>query len=411
MMSENNRQPLPLAGIRVLDLSRALAGPYATALLADLGAEVIKVESIKGGDSSRGWPPFENDHSLYFDSTNRGKSSIAVDFYSAAGKELLWRLALSCDVIVENFRPGVLGTTGLDPDLLRAAKPELIIASVSGFGATGPLSQAAGLDQVAQGMSGLMSVTGADADNMFRVGVPIIDMASGIVTALGVAAALAGRERHGSGMEVATSLLETALSLSSFQGQRFLSTGEVPVPQGNNHPTLSPYGAFNTADVPLIIAVGNQKQWVQFCELMNEPDLADDPDYRTGRLRTANRQELKRRIEQLLSADTAERWMERLRAAKIPAGPIYNYQQAFDDKQVQSLGMVQTLRRRDGSELPLLRGPISIDRQAPTIRKAPPELGEDTRSVLKQLNLTEDQIIGLVEAGIVLTADAAQGVA
>ncbi|HEY8752220.1 MAG TPA: CaiB/BaiF CoA-transferase family protein [Arthrobacter sp.] len=402
---------LPLAGIRVLDLSRALAGPYATALLADLGAEVIKVESIKGGDSSRAWAPFENDHSLYFDSTNRGKSSIAVDFYAEAGRDLLWRLALRCDVVVENFRPGVLSTMGLDPDLLRAAKPELIIASVSGFGATGPLSQAAGLDQVAQGMSGLMSVTGADAENMFRVGVPIIDMVSGIVTALGVAAALAGRERNGSGMEVSTSLLETALSLSSFQGQRFLSTGDVPVPQGNNHPTLSPYGAFNTADLPLIIAVGNEKQWVQLCELLNEPELADDPDYRTGRLRTLNRQELKRRIEQLLLADTAEHWMERLRAAKIPAGPIYNYEQAFADKQVQALGMVQTVHRSDGTVLPLLRGPISIDRQAPHIRKAPPALGEDTRSVLAELNLTDDQIIGLVEAGIVLTADATQGVA
>lgn len=410
-MYEGVRGGLPLSGIRVLDLSRALAGPYATALLADLGAEVIKVESIKGGDSSRGWAPFENEHSLYFDSTNRGKSSIAVDFYSTAGKDLLWKLALSSDVVVENFRPGVLSTMGLDPDLLRAAKPDLIIASVSGFGATGPLSQAAGLDQVAQGMSGLMSVTGEDTDNVYRVGVPIIDMVSGIVTALGVAAALAGRERNGKGMEVATSLLETALSLSSFQGQRYLSTGDVPVPQGNNHPTLSPYGAFNTADVPLIIAVGNEKQWVQLCELLNEPQLAEQPEYLTGRLRTLNRQELKRRIEQLLKADTAQHWMQKLRAAKIPAGPIYNYEQAFADDQVQALAMVQTVRRHDGSELPLLRGPISIDRKATEIHKAPPALGEDTRAILAALDLTEEQVIGLVDSGIVRTADQAQGVA
>ena len=410
-MFEGERGDLPLSGIRVLDLSRALAGPYATALLADLGAEVIKVESLKGGDSSRGWAPFENEHSLYFDSTNRGKSSIAVDFYSAAGKELLWMLALNSDVVVENFRPGVLSSMGLDPDLLRAAKQDLVVASVSGFGATGPLSQAAGLDQVAQGMSGLMSVTGEDSENVYRVGVPIIDLVSGIVTALGVTAALVGRERNGKGMEVATSLLETALSLSSFQGQRFLSTGDVPVPQGNNHPTLSPYGAFNTADVPLIIAVGNEKQWVQLCGILNEPQLAEQPEYATGRLRTLNRQGLKVRIEQLLEADTAQHWMQKLRAAKIPAGPIYNYEQAFADDQVQALAMVQTVYRHDGTELPLLRGPISIDRKATKIHKAPPALGEDTRAVLAALDLTEEQINALVDSGIVRTTDHAQGVA
>ncbi|WP_427006631.1 CaiB/BaiF CoA transferase family protein [Pseudarthrobacter sp. H2] len=401
-----NGPALPLEGVKVLDLSRALAGPYATALLTDLGADVTKVESIKGGDSTRQWPPFENDQSLYFDSANRGKSSLALDFYSADGKALLWKLALASDVVVENFRPGVLSKMGLDPAELRAAKPELIIASVSGFGTTGPLSQAAGLDQVAQGMSGLMSVTGADSENMFRVGVPIIDMVSGIFTAFGIAAALAGRERHGAGMDVSTSLLESALSISSFQGQRFLSLGEVATPQGNNHPVLSPYGVFKTADVPVIIAVGNEKQWQQLCELLGQPQLALDPLYVTGKLRTLNREKLKGKVEHLLAQRGGKEWVSSFREAKIPAGPIYTFKEVFEDTQVQALEMVQQLRRSDGTALPLLRGPLSLNGKAPEIRKAPPALGEDTLRVLAELELSESQIQGLLDSGIVMAAPA-----
>lgn len=395
---------LPLAGIKVLDLSRALAGPYATALLADMGATITKVESIKGGDSTRQWPPFEGQHSLYFESTNRGKSSIALDFYSAKGQELLRQLALDADVVVENFRPGVLADIGLDPAELRAEKPSLVIASVSGFGSSGPLSQAAGLDQVAQGMSGLMSVTGADADSMTRVGVPIIDMVSGIFTAFGIAAALAGRVSSGKGAEVSTSLLEAAISLSCFQGQKYLSTGQIPTPAGNSHPSLSPYGVFATGDIPIIIAVGNEKQWQQLCALLGEPTLADEAEFSTGRLRAENRRDLQVRLEALLAHDSGTNWVDRLREVKIPAGPIYNFAQVFADPQVRSLNMVQQLTRTDGSALPLLRGPISVNGAAPTIRKVPPMLGEDTLAVLADLHLSEEQIAGLVDAGIVHAA-------
>jgi crotonobetainyl-CoA:carnitine CoA-transferase CaiB-like acyl-CoA transferase len=392
---------LPLSGIVVLDLTRALAGPYATALLSDLGATVTKVESIKGGDSTRGWPPFEGDHSLYYDSTNRGKSSIALDFYSEEGRALLKRLALASDVVIENFRPGVLAEIGLDPDELRAEKPGLVVASVSGFGATGPLSQTAGLDQVAQGMSGLMSVTGADADNLYRVGVPIIDIVSGIFTVVGILASLLDRERTGTGHTVSTSLLEAAIALSVFQGQRYLSTGVVPEPQGNDHPVLAPYGVFATADIPVIIAVGNEKQWHDLCALVGDPALADHPDLATGKLRTEHRAELKRRLEALLAARPGTEWVEAFRAARIPTGPIYTYAQVFEDAQVKHLDMVQHVTRADGSDLPLLRGPVSIDGVAPRIRKAPPALGEDTRAVLTGLGLTDDQVQGLLDAGIV----------
>jgi CoA:oxalate CoA-transferase len=396
--------PLPLEGITVLDLTRALAGPYATALLADMGATITKVESMRGGDSTRGWPPFENDHSLYFDSVNRGKSSIALDFYTPEGKALLRRMALASDVVIENFRPGVMAEMGLDAAGLRAEKPSLVIASVSGFGSTGPLSQTAGLDQVAQAMSGLMSVTGKNASELYRVGIPIIDIYAGVFTAFGIVAALVGRERTGSGLEVSTSLLESAIAISAFQGQRFLSTGIVPEPQGNNHPVLAPYGMFATADIPIIIAVGNDKQWRDLCVLVGDPQLLSEAAYVTGSLRLANRDALTARLELALAARPGLEWVEELRNARIPTGPIYNYRQVFEDPQVKHLDMVQHVTRADGTDLPLLRGPLSVNGTALGIRKAPPALGEDTEAVLEALGLTDEQVTGLIAAGIVTTA-------
>jgi CoA:oxalate CoA-transferase len=278
----------------------------------------------------------------------------------------------------------------------------LIIASVTGFGPTGPLSQAAGLDQVAQGMSGLMSVTGADQDHRYRVGLPVIDIFAGVFTAFGVASALAARRESGRGATVATSLLESALAISTFQGQRYLSTGEVPVPQGNDHPVLSPYGVFQSGDIPIIIAVGSDKQWLQLCQLLQAPDLAEAPEYRTGKLRTQNRDRLKAELEHLLEHRPGTEWVEQFRTAGIPAGPIYDYRQAFEDPQVKHLDMVRSVYRHDGTVLPLLRGPLSIDGHTTPVRKAPPALGEDTRAVLSRLELTTEQIEGLIASGIVL---------
>lgn len=399
--STTANQGLPLAGITVLDLSRALAGPYATSMLADMGAHVIKVEGINGGDSSRSWPPFENEHSLYFDSANRNKSSVALDFYSVQGKELLRSLADQADVLIENFRPGVLATIGLEPELLRTTNPGLVIASISGFGTEGPLAATAGLDQVAQGMSGLMSVTGADAQNMFRFGVPIIDMSAGMVTAFGIASALTQRAATGVGIDVSTSLLETALGLSAFQGQRYLSNGELPVPQGNDHPVLAPYGVFRTRDIQIIIAVGNDKQFGQLARVVGDPALTVDPRYANGRERSLNRKELAAHLETLLAAKPGLDWLDDLRDAKIPCGPIHNFAQVFEDPQVKAVDMVRRVKRSDGSDLPLLRGPLRINGTATGISKAPPALGEDSRSVLEALGLDSSQIDALIDAGIV----------
>lgn len=390
----------PLSGVVVLDLSRALSGPYCSALLADLGAQVIKVEGANGGDVTRLWPPFEDEHSLYFESTNRNKSSIALDFYSADGQAVLHRLMGQADVLLENFRPGVMAKLGLDAEDLRREHPELIVASITGFGTAGPLREAAGLDQVAQGMAGLMSVTGPDAGHPYRFGVPIIDMVSGIFTALGIAASLAGRARTGHAAAVATSLLESALALSAFQGQGYLSTGKVPAPQGNDHASLTPYGTFRTADIPLIIAVGNERQWTQFCDLLGDPDLAIDSRFVTGRLRTEHRDELRQRLEELLMLHPAAEWMKVIRAAGIPCGPIYTYDQVFADEQVQALDMVQHLTRTDGSDLPLLRGPLSLDGAPTPVHKVPPQLGEDTAVILAAAGLSPEQINDLIDRGV-----------
>ena len=391
----------PLAGVTVLDLSRALAGPFCTALLADLGATIIKVESLKGGDITRAWPPFENEHSLYFESINRGKSSIALDFYSARGQALLREMALNSGVIVENFRSGVMSELGLDPDELRAAKPELVVASISGFGEVGPLAQSAGLDQVAQAMSGLMSVTGPNASEFYRFGIPIIDTVSGIFSALGIVSALFARSSSGEGAVVSTSLLESALAISSFQGQRVLSTGVAPTPTGNDHPSLTPYGVYQASDGPLVIAVGNDKQWVQFCEILGEPALASDARFTSGRDRTANRDALKAALERLLAARTAIDWTQRIREAGIPVGPIYTYDQVFEDEQVKALKMVVPTQRNDGSTLPLVRGPLSFNHVPTAVTKTPPALGEDTRSILASYGLSAPAIDELIAAGVV----------
>lgn len=387
-------------------MSRALAGPYATSLLSDLGAYVIKVESIRGGDSSRDWPPFDGEYSLYFDSVNRGKHSIAIDMYTAAGKELIRELAATADVLVENFRPGVMAAMGLDPAELRARTPGLIVASVTGFGTSGPLAQAPGLDQVAQGMTGLMSVTGPDSEHVYRVGVPIVDLVSGMNTALGIVAGLVGRGRDGTGVEVSTSLLESGLALGVFQSQRYLSTGQLPTPQGNTHPSLTPYGVFATADLPVIIATGSQKQWLALCGLLGAPELAQRPDYADAKLRHAHEPALRAELETLLRAETAAHWLPLLRTAGIPSGPIYNYQQVFADPQVRTLNIVETVQRADGTELPLVRGPISINGEPPRVGKPPPALGQDSLEVLSQLQLTDEQVARLLLSGVVLDGGA-----
>lgn len=392
---------LPLSGIRVIDLSRALAGPYCTALLADMGAEVIKIETVTGGDSSRAWPPFEGNHSLYFDSTNRNKKSLSVDLYSGPGRKLLTDLLASADALVENFKPGTMDKMGFGTEILKTINPRLIVSSITGYGRQGPWKNRAGLDQVIQAASGLTSVTGKNQEETYRVGIPVIDIATGMVSAFALVSSLYARAQGGEAQNVSTSLFETALGLSAFQGQTALSLDRAPSPQGNNHPTIAPYGAFATGSDDIVVAVGTQSQWAMFCTVLGRNELSEDPRFTTGRDRSENREELNAIITRELATRPANQWIEGFNDAGIPCGPVYDYLQAVNSEQARALGLIAETKRSDGSNLRVLRGPISIGNAPTPVRQAPPALGEHSREILSGMGLDNEQIDLLMTKGIV----------
>jgi crotonobetainyl-CoA:carnitine CoA-transferase CaiB-like acyl-CoA transferase len=392
---------LPLEGITVIDLSRALAGPYCSALLADLGARVIKVES-GSGDPSRIWPPFEDDHSLYYESTNRNKESIWLNLYEQEGKQVFEELLSQADVLLENYKLGTLGKMGYTAERLEEINAELIHVSVTAFGERGPLSSQPGLDQVVQGAAGMTSVTGPAEGPGYRVGLPIVDLSSGIMAAFTAVSMILGRDRGSKARRASTSLYETAVSLSAFQGQAALSTGVAPSRKGNDHPSITPYGVYETATVPIIIAVSTQKHWKDFCEIIGRPDIETDRRFETGAQRTAHRDELNELLNSTLKHETADSWIDKISAAAIPVGPILDYKQVVDAEQTRALEMIQDVTREDGSPLQVFRGPISIDGKPVTVRKAPPSLSQDAFDILVDAGLDVETIEELIEKGVVL---------
>ena len=390
---------LPLVGTRVLDLTRALSGPFCTALLGDLGADVLKVEPLRG-ELCRHFGPYDGEESLYFVAVNRNKRSIAIDMWSPAGRDVLRTIVGQCDVLVENFRPGVLDAL-LGEEWLKTTHPELIVAAISGFGHVGPRRGEACFDQIAQGMGGFMSLTGTPESGPMRSGIPLSDILSGMFAALGVCASLAGDRR---GQSVNTSLLESILAVLTFQGQQYLSLGEVPEPAGNDHPVTVPYGVFQTADQPINLAASTDGQWTSLCELIGAPELATDERFATPRKRFENKPELIPELDTRLALKPASEWMELLTAASIPCGPINDLAQTFAEPQLKALGVVQEVTHSVLGTIPVARGPLWIGGAATDVRRAAPMLGEHTIEILSECGHSPEAIERLIDDGIVATA-------
>jgi crotonobetainyl-CoA:carnitine CoA-transferase CaiB-like acyl-CoA transferase len=386
--------PGPLAGLRVLELARILAGPWAGQILADLGADVIKVERKGAGDDTRGWgPPFvpaaDGSHlgAAYFHGTNRGKRSIELDFESAEGQRIVKKLAARSDILIENFKVGGLKKFGLDYASLAPDNPRLIYCSVTGFGQTGPSASRAGYDLMAQGMGGFMSLTGAAGGEPTRAGVPVADIFTGVYSVVGVLAALAERERTGRGTLVDTALIDTQVGVLANQALNFLVSGELPERIGNAHPNIVPYQVFPVADGHIIIATGNDSQYQKLCAVLGEPKLADDPNYHDNRARLAHRDELIARLTELTTRITSADLLAKLEAVGVPAGPINNLEQVFDDAQVVHRGMRLELpsTAAKGGKIPGVRTPIVIGGQPMAAERPSPRLGEHTAEILREI--------------------------
>jgi formyl-CoA transferase len=375
--------PLPLAGTRVLDLSHALAGPYCTMLLGDLGADIIKVEP-PGGDQSRQWgPPFINGESSYFLSVNRNKRSVVLDLKSEAGLAAAEALAMACDVFVENFKPGTMARLGLGAEKLQGMKAALVYVSISGFGQNQPAL--AGYDQIAQGTSGMMSVNASPDGPPTKVGVPVGDITAGMFAAHAVLAALLERARTGRGRHIDVALNDALLALFTYQAGRLFATGEVPNQEGNFHATIAPYGTFAVRDGFINVAVATDAQYRRFCEALDAPDLGDDPRFATNAKRQASRAELVNEIERHLTKGKRDEWLERFQAFGIPAGPILDIAEAFASPLATARQMRVEVDHPTAGRISQVGAPWKVDGTSSPIRLPPPRLGQHTEEVLREL--------------------------
>jgi crotonobetainyl-CoA:carnitine CoA-transferase CaiB-like acyl-CoA transferase len=387
---------LPLGDVRVIDLTVARAGPTCVRQLADWGADVVRVEPAAGAapaDDRRPSPDFQNLH--------RNKRSLTLDLKSEEGRALLHRLVDRADVLVENMRPPVKARLGFDYETVHARNPRLVYGSISGFGQTGPYAQRGGVDQIAQGMGGLMSVTGPPGGGPVRVGIPVSDLSAGLYLAIGILVALHERERTGQGQWVQTSLLEAMIAMMDFQAARWTIAGDLPGQEGNNHPTQTPMGCFATADGHVNVAGAGGRLWVALTGAIGMPELRDDERFATGPKRWANRDALNAIVaERLLTRTTAE-WVAAFNAVGVPAGPVYRLDEVFADPQVRHLGLVAPVRSPAQGEMGLVRNAVTTSNAVPTVREPAPGLGEHTAAVLTELGVTAEELAGLRERGVV----------
>ncbi len=373
----------PLEGIVVVDLSRILAGPYCTFLMAEMGARVIKVEPPKGGDDARAYGPFVNGKSTYFASVNRGKESIALDLKSDGDRKIFEQLLAKADVVVENFRPGTMEKLGYGWEQLHPKYPKLIYASASGFGHTGPNSKDPAYDMVMQGMGGIMSITGNEGQPPARVGMSIGDIGAGLYTAVAVNAALIHRMKTGESTKVDIAMFDCQLALMENAIMRYTVEGEVPGPLGARHPTITPFQAFATSDGSIIIAAGNDSLFIKMCDALGRPDWASDPNHKTNALRLKHYKHLWHEIESVLKQNTTTHWLAVLGKAGIPCGPINNVAQAISHPQVAARNMLVSVPDGSGGTLKLAGNPLKMSAfDDPTTRRAAPDLDADRAAIL-----------------------------
>ena len=392
----------PLAGLTVLDLSRVLSGPYCTMLLADMGARVIKVEQPGRGDDTRHWgPPFVGRESAYFLSVNRNKESLTLDFKQAGARHVLDALLERADILVENFRVGTLDRVGLGYDSLRERYPRLVYCSITGYGQTGPRASEAGYDAVTQAEGGLMSITGPEGGDPFRMGVAIADIVAGMYAAQGVLLALLARHRTGRGQLIDVAMLDAVASLLTYQASSYFAVGVPGARLGNRHPSIAPYDTFATADGVLVLAVGNDDQWQRFCRVAALPALAADPKFASNALRVTNIAALSAQLARVIALKTTAEWLKDLREAGVPAGSVRDIGETLADPQLHARGMIERVDHEAQKALRLLGIPVKLSDTPGSVRTPPPTLGEHSAAVLRELGFDDNEIARMREERVI----------
>jgi CoA:oxalate CoA-transferase len=392
---------LPLENIKVIDLSRVLAGPYGTMVLADLGADVLKIEMPKTGDDSRAFGPYVNNESAYFMSLNRNKKSLTLNLKKEEGKKILKDLLKDADVIVENYRPGTMEKLGLGYDVLKEINPKLIYAASSGFGHTGPYSKRPAYDGVIQAMGGIMSITGPKGGEPTRVGPSVADIFSGLFTAIGILAAVNERRETGKGTKVDVSMLDCQVGILENALARYFATGVAPKPAGNKHTSIVPFEPFNTSDGQIVIAAGNDNLWAKFCKAMGTEELIDDERFKTNPLRNKNYDALKPLIDEKIKEKTTEEWKKILLDAGVPSGPINNMEMLVKDEQVLARNMIQEVEHPVAGKQHLPGIPIKMEGVSDKIRFPAPVLGQHNEEVLaERLGYSKEEIEKFKEEGV-----------
>ena len=392
----------PLKGIRVLDLTRILAGPYATMILRDLGAEVIKIEQPETGDEARDFGPFKNDFSLYFMSVNRGKKSVTLNLKSPRGKELFLELVKGSDILVENFRPGTMEKLGLDYESLKKHHPSLLYAACSGFGQTGPYAMRGAYDMIIQGMGGIISITGEPDRPPVRVGTSIGDITSALFTTIGLLSALRHRDQTGEGQLIDVGMLDCQVAILENAMVRYFSTGDIPRPLGRRHPAITPFEVFESADGYVVIAIGNNELWRKFCEHVDRHELIDDERFQTNALRTENHESLFPILAEIMCHRTTDAWVEALEEIGVPCGPVNTVDKVANDPQVLARDMIAEVEHDTTGTVQVPGIPIKLSETPGQIDAPAPNLGEHTSEVLTDLlKLGAEEVNQLKQDGVV----------